>query len=198
MNDEEFVARTRSGSAMTTWGIVVLVMAFLGTCVAGMSSAGQGDSAQRGFELGQSPFLAIAIGAGIALIAVGQARKSNARRAMEQRVREANTTVELVPDPDVPGGPFRGGHKEIEKLDPGFAEVEAAEQARNRSRGNGYLIAGGIVLGLTVLLMLRAFFSDEGSPREQMERILVSLGLGVFPFGLGLFLTIKGFLLRSK
>jgi hypothetical protein len=196
--NDDFVRRTSSGSAMTTWGIVVLVMSFLGTCVAGMSSAGQGDSAARGFELGQSPILILAIGAGIALIAVGQARKSNARRAMEERIRESNTTVELVPDPDVPGGPFRGGHKEVEKLDPDFAAAEAAEQARTRSRGNGYLIAGGVVLGLTTLLMLRAFFSDEGSPREQAERILVALGLGVFPFGLGLFLTIKGLLLRSK
>ena len=114
--NDDFVRRTSSGSAMTTWGIVILVMSFLGTCVAGMSSAGTGDSAQRGFELGQSPLLAIAIGAGIALIAVGQARKSNARRAMEHGMRQIEVFVK---------GPGGGREQAIRSLQTAGLEVTA-------------------------------------------------------------------------
>jgi hypothetical protein len=199
MDDEQIARKMNSGSAMTTWGIVLLIVTFLGTCAVSMSQSGKGDPMAQGFENGKSPFLALGIGGAITLIAVGQARKSNARRALEERIRLSNTSVELVPDPEVPGGPFRGGHREVEKLDPAFEAADADEKARNRSRGNGYLIAGFLIMGLSVAGMLWGMQSDPGeSPRKQMEDVFLSLGLAFFPFGLGLFFAIKGALLRSK
>jgi hypothetical protein len=203
MGDDELqkiLARMQSGSTMTTAGVVVLVLSFLGTCVAAAGAAGDPNAnpGAKGVEIGQSPWLMGALVLGIALIAVGQARKSNARRAMEERHRLDHTSIEVVPDPAVPGGPFRGGMKEVEVLDPDVAAAEQAQKERDRRRGNGYLIAGGMVMAATVIVMLLGATGGNSHDPHAAEKVFMAMGLALFPFGLGLYFAIKGMLLRSK
>jgi hypothetical protein len=198
--DDKIAAGLRTGSAMTTWGILILVGAFLGTCVFAAASVGNnpyGNSAARGVELGQSPWLMLALVAGIALIAVGQAKKANARRASEELFKLRNTEVKVVPDAEAPGGPFRGGMKEVEVLDPTIQAIEKAQREADRRRGNGFLITGGAIMGATVVVLL--LMSTGGEPTSRhIENVLAGIGLAFFPFGFGLFFAIKGLLLRSK
>ena len=186
---------------MTTIGIVVLVMAFFGTCAVAASrttSDPYGNPTAQGYQLGQSPFLMIALVAGVALIAVGQARKSNARREAEELWKLRNTTVKVVPDADSPGGPFRGAMKEVEVLDPTVAEIERSQREADRRRGATFLLTGGLIMGGTIVLMLVLTMSHSGSGPRAAEDTLAAIGLSIFPFGLGLFFGIKGLLLRSK
>src|SRR5262245_43101053 len=196
--DEDLDRRFRAGATLTNWGIFILVAGFIGTCSYAAATADRRNPEGRGYEMGQSPFLGIPLIVGVTLIAVGQARKSNARRASEERLREANTTIEVVPDPEVPGGPFRGGMKEVPVVDPSFAATEEAVRQQEHRRGNGYLIAGLLVMIATIVVMMMAIHSDHGSPQKQAENLLMSLGLAFFPFGIGLWLAIKGMLLRSR
>lgn len=198
--DDQIAARLRSGSAMTTWGILILVGGFLGTCVFAAASVGNdpyGNPTARGVELGQSPWLMIALVAGITLIAVGQARKSNARRAADDLYKLRNTKIEVVPDAEAPGGPFRGGMKEVEVLDPTVKAIEDAQREADRRRGNGFLVTGGAIMGCTVLVLLLVA-SGGGSGPSHIENVLAGIGLAFFPFGLGLFFAIKGLLLKSR
>ena len=199
MYDPDIEERLNTGSQLTTAGIVVLVLAFLGTCGAVVSSAGEPNSAAQGVEIGQSPWLLISLAVGITLIVLGQVRKSNARREAEERYLEANTRVDVVLDDASPEGPFRGDMKEVEVLDPIVAAAAEAERERDHKRGTGYLTAGGVVLVVTIAGMLMVSMGDSGgSPHRKVENVLVAFGLAMFPFGLGLYLGIKGLLLRSK
>src|SRR5262245_10184545 len=182
---------------MVTWGILLMVISFVVTCSVGASRAGRNPYG-AGFEAGQQPLFLLAFGAGIALIAVGAAKKSNASREQRERDRQASMTTELVPSDKVPGGPFRGALDEVKVPDPAFEAHEAAEREERRQRGNTYLTIGGVILGLTLIISVWLMTDKHGSEQQRAERVLITLGLSVFPFGLGLWLAIKGALLRSK
>jgi hypothetical protein len=197
MFDHDLEQKHQSGGRLTSAGIFVLIASFLGTCVAAASKAGKGDPTASGIELGQSPLLAIGLALGVALIAVGQARKANARNEAARRLREANTTTKTVLDPAVAEGPFRGATKHVPVVNPDFQAMENAERDADHRRGTTYLIIGGVVIVMTVIGVIYGM-SGGGSSRQRVEAILTSLGLGVFPLGLGLFFAIKGALLRTK
>jgi hypothetical protein len=197
MFDQDLEHRLQSGGRLTSVGIFVLVASFLGTCVAAVGKAGKGDAVAGGIELGQSPWLMIGLAAGIALIAFGQARKANARNEAARRLRDANTTTKTVLDPAVEEGPFRGATKHVPVVNPDFQAYEEAERDAHHRRGSTYLMIGGGVIALTIVGVIWGM-SGGGSSRQRIEAILTSIGLGVFPFGLGLFFMIKGALLRTK
>jgi hypothetical protein len=184
---------------MVTWGILLMVASFLVTCTVGASRAGHTNGYNAGFEAGQSPAFLLAFAAGVALVAVGAAKKANANRDWRERQRQASMTTELVPSDKVPGGPFRGALEEVKKPDPIFEAMEASELEQRRQRGTGYLTVGVVILGLTVIgAVVLMMGNSHGSPRERVERILMTFGGAIFPFGIGLWLTIKGGLMRAK
>ena len=198
MFDQDLEQRLQSGGRLTTAGIFVFVATFLGTCVAAASKAGgKGDATANGMELGQSPWLLLGLAAGVALIAVGQARTANARNEAKRREREANTTSKTVLDPAVAEGPFRGATKHVPVVDPSFQAYEQAEREADHARGTTYLAIGGSIIVLTIVGVIWGM-SGGSSTKQKIDSILISFGLGVFPFGLGLFFTIKGALLRNK
>jgi len=182
---------------MVTWGILLMVASFVVTCSVGAARAGRNPYG-AGFEAGQQPLFLLAFAAGVALIAVGAAKKSNATREQRERERQASMTTELVPTDKVPGGPFRGALEEVKVPDPVFEAHEAAEREERRQRGTNYLTIGGVIIGLTVIGMVYFMSDKHGSEQQRVERVLVTLGLSLFPFGIGLWLMIKGALLRSK
>jgi hypothetical protein len=195
--DPDLEAKRRTGGAMVTWGILLMVVSFVVTCSVGASRAGR-DPYGAGFEAGQQPLFLLGFAAGVALIAVGAAKKANANREQRERIRQASMTTELVPSDKVPGGPFRGALEEVKVPDPVFEAHEAAEREERRQRGNKYLTIGGIIIGLTVIGMVYFMTDKHGSEHQRAERALAALGLSVFPFGIGLWVMIKGALLRSK
>jgi hypothetical protein len=197
MFDQDLEQKHQSGSRLTSAGIFVLVASFLGTCVAAASKAGKGDPTASGVELGQSPFLLIGLAAGIALIAVGQARKSNARNEAARRLRDANTETKSVQDLAAGDGPFRPAIKHVEVVNPDFQAFENAQREADQRRGSTYLIIGGCIIAVTIIGVIWGM-SSGGSAKARIDNILMSFGLGVFPFGFGLFFAIKGLLLRSK
>jgi hypothetical protein len=184
---------------MVTWGILLMVAAFLVTCTVGASRASHRDAFGSGFEAGQSPLFLLGFGAGVALVAVGAAKKANANRAWRERLRQASMTTELVPSDKVPGGPFRGALEEVHTPSPVFEAMEAREHEDRRQRGTTFLTIGVVILGLTVIGAVYLMSSNgHASPRERVEHILLTFGGAVFPFGIGLWLTIKGGLMRSR
>jgi hypothetical protein len=191
--------KRRSGGAMVTWGIVILVGSLFVTCGVSATRANRGNPyADGGFEGAAAPMV-IGLIAGVALIGVGSAKKSNADREWRDRQREASTTTELVPSDKVPGGPFRGALEEVRQVDPGFAAMEASEREARRRSGTTYLTIGGLLLGLTLLGFVYLMTSGHhASPRERLERIMLGFLAALIPFGIGLWLTIKGGLMRSK
>lgn len=195
MHEHELYERMTSGSRLTTVGIVVLVGAFLGTCTVAASKAGSNPNA--GMEIGQSPWLLLALAAGVALIAVGQTKKINARNALAERNRAAHTTLHVEQDPSA-GTPFRPGVKETPVLDPTIAAIEQAERAYDHRRGGQLLAIGGVIIVVTLLGMLALIVGGSDRGAASVERSLSIMGLSVFPFGFGLFFAIKGLLLRSK
>jgi hypothetical protein len=198
MFDQDLEQRLQSGGRLTSAGIFVLVASFFGTCVAAMGKAsGKGDVTASGFELGQSPWLALGLAAGVALIAFGQARKANARNEAARRLRDANTTNKTVLDPTVAEGPFRGATKHVPVVDPSFQAYEQAERDADHRRGSTYLFIGASIILVTVAGVIWGM-SSGGSTKQKIDSILMSFGLGVIPFGFGLFFTIKGALLRNK
>ena len=202
--DAQIAARLRSGSAMTMWGIIILVASLFGTCIVGAATTshdpygGMDNASQRGYELGQNPILLLAIAAGVALIAVGQAKKSNARRAAEDLWKLRNTQIKVVPDAEAPGGPFRGGMKEVAVLDPTIEAIEKGQREIDHRRGNTFLIIGGVIMLATVGLMLLVATSGSGSASRDINGVFTAIGLAFFPFALGMFFAIRGLLLRSK
>jgi hypothetical protein len=153
-------------------------------------------ASRKGLELGQSPLLLLAIAAGITLIAVGQARKSNARREIDEQWKLQNTTTQVVPDAEAPGGPFRGAMKEVEVLDPTFAAIEEQQRAANRRKGNTFLAIGGLMMAGTILVIMYIGFGND-SPSRAIDNVLISVGLGFFPFVTGLIFAIVGLVKRS-
>jgi len=198
MNDYESDDRFRSGGQLVGLGVFVLVLSIIGTCGAVVAKSGSDNSAAAGFEIGQSPWLAIGLTIAIALIVLGQVRKSNARRAAKDRYLRENTEIKQVLDEEAPGGPFRADMKEVAELDPMVAAAEESEAAYKRRRGNMYLAWGGGIMTVTIVVMLYAMSPNDGeSSRRAVERVMTSLGLAFFPFGFGLFLAIKGLILRN-
>jgi hypothetical protein len=100
-------------------------------------------------------------------------------------------------DPAVDEGPFRGATKHVEVLNPEFEAATQAEKDRDYQRGTRYLWIGFAVLATTVAGVLWATSGGQ-TMRERVDAVLMSLGLGVFPFALGLFFAIKGTLLRNQ
>jgi hypothetical protein len=194
MEDRDIAARLQSGGTMTGIGIFVLVASFFGTCVA---AAAEPDNPARGLEIGESPWLLIGLTVGIALIAVGQARKANARRDAEAQLRDLHTSHVVVPDPDVAGGPFRGAVKQVPVVDPQFVAIEEAARERDHQRGVRYLWIGGIIMAVTIVGVVLGMGGGDYA-YERMRKAMTAVGLGVFPFGLGMFFAIKGAVLRSK
>ncbi len=195
MYDRDIESRIRTGGWMVTLGILLIVGAVFGTC---MQAAGTQRGAAFGGEDNEHPGLMLAGAVAIALIAVGQVRKSNARREGDERfTRENFTTVKAVPDPDAGDGPFRPGIKEVEVVDPIVAQMAADEKAANHRKGTTNLIIGMILMACTAAAIAFAFLSTAPTVQEQFDRILMAVGLGVFPFGFGLFFAIRGMLQRN-
>lgn len=195
MYDRDIESRIRSGGWMVTLGILLIVGAFFGTC---MQAAGKQRGDAFGDDDNEHPALMLAGAVAIALIAVGQVRKSNARREGDERfTRENFTTVKAVPDPEAGDGPFRPGMKEVEVVDPIVAQMEADEKAANHRKGTNNLIIGTILMGCTGVAIAFAFLAKAPTVEDQFERILIAVGLGVFPFGFGLFFAIRGVLQRN-
>lgn len=190
-------ARMRMGGTLTALGIVVLVGALFGTCVVAAGNT-HGDPTMNGMQIGQSPWLLLSLAAAIALIATGQAKKSNARRDQEELYKLQNTTIAIVPDSAVQDGPFRGAMKEVPVLDPYVAEIEASRKEADRRRGTVFMSVGFGIMGITVLGLLAVLSGGEHGTQRAVENFLTAFGLAVFPFGGGLFFAIKGLLLRSK
>lgn len=199
MYDPEIESRIRAGGWLTTCGILLAVVAFFGTCVAAASNAGKPDQTQRSFETGQSPWLLLSLGGAIALITIGQVKKSNAKRDGEVRFREQHfMKTEKVVDTEVPGGPFRGALKDVKTLDPSIVAADEAERLEEHRKGTTNLIIGGVILALTIIGIVWSMTKDSGSMKENVDRVLIAIGLGFFPFGLGLFFAIRGLVQRSK
>jgi hypothetical protein len=196
--DPDLELKRRSGGAMVTWGIVILVGALLVTCGVSATRANRSNPYGEGFEGAATP-MALGLIAGVALIAVGSAKKANANREWRDRQREASMTTELVPSDKVPGGPFRGALEEVHKPSASFEAMEVSERADRHQRGTTYLTIGIVILTLTVIgsVMLMSGGSHT-SPHERAERILLTFGGAMLPMGIGLWLTIKGGLMRSK
>jgi len=192
--------KRRSGGALVTWGILLMVASFLVTCTVGMARTTHGkDPTLSGFEAGQSPLFLLGFGAGIALIAVGAAKKSNATREQRERHRQAAMTTELVPSDKVPGGPFRGALEEVHKPSPAFEAMEASEHQARKQRGTVYLTIGGVLLGVTMIGFVLAMGGDKTmSTHARFEHLMMTFGVSLIPFGIGLWLTIKGGIMRSK
>jgi hypothetical protein len=185
---------------MVTWGILLMVASFLVTCTVGMSRAGHGtDPTLTGFEAGQSPLFLLGFGAGVALIAIGAAKKANATREQRERHRQAAMTTELVPSDKVPGGPFRGALEEVHKPSPAFEAMEASEHEDRKRRGTVYLTIGGVILGVTTIGFVLLMGGDKHmSTRARFDHLMLTFGGALIPFGIGLWLTIKGGIMRSK
>ncbi len=206
MYDPDIAAKIRSGGWMVTAGILLIVAGIFGACMGVASNrSSRYDSydsyddrgASDSFEAGQNPFMLLALAGGIALITVGQVKKSNARREGEDRFRAENFTVtKVVPDPDVGGGPFRGALKEVQELDPVIAAVEAAQRVRDHAKGTSNLILGLVLTIGTIVAVMWSITSAP--PHDLLSRFTTAFGLGVFPFGFGLFFSIRGLILRSK
>lgn len=192
--DLDLEQKLQSGGRLTSAGVFVLVASFLGTCVVGMGSR---DPMASGMEVGESPLLAIGLALGVALIAIGQARKANARNEASRRLRDENTTLKTVLDPDVDEGPFRGATKHVPVVSPEFQAYEQAATELDRARGTRFLWLGFALIAASVLLVFMGMRSGD-STRERLDALFTSLGLGVFPFGFGLFFAIKGALLRNR
>jgi len=196
--DPDLEARHRTGRSMVALGIVSMVLSFVATVARGATGGAYGNSNLRAMEAAQSPWFLLPFFGGITLLVLGLVKKSNALREAQTRLEHDTMTTKLVPVADAPGGPFRGALLEVDVPDPILVEAEAAERLRHRARGGAYLIVGISILALTVLYMMSTMTGAGGSGRERVDHILTAFGLGVFPFGLGLFFTIKGGLLRSK
>lgn len=182
---------------MVGWGIAVLAATFIGTCMVAAGSVDEADAARRGTELGQSPWLGIGLTLGVALITLGLVRKSNARRAADDRFREQHTTVEVVLDEKAVDGPFRGNMKEVEVLDPVIAAHEEEQRALDHRRGTVRLCIGGAIMMLTIVCVFTLGRGDAHGPRA-VERMLSAVGMAMIPFGVGMYFAIRGLLLRSK
>jgi hypothetical protein len=190
--------KRRSGGAMVTWGIVVLIGSLFVTCGVSATRANRADPYGDGFNGAAAP-MAIGMVIGVALIGVGSAKKSNANREWQDRMRQAATTTELVPTDKVPGGPFRGALEEVRKVDPVFQAMEDREREDRRRRGGTYLLIGGLLLGFTALGLVYLITSgSHASIQARFERLLLGFGACLLPFGIGLWLTIKGGIMRSK
>jgi len=184
---------------MVTWGITALVASFFVTCGVSATRAGRANPYADGGLDGAAAPMAIGMVVGIALIGVGSAKKSNANREWRERQRQAAMTTELVPSDQVPGGPFRGALEEVHKPSPEFEAMEAREREERRRTGNTYLTIGGMLLGLNVLGFVYLMIGgSHSSPRERLERLMLWFLGALIPFGIGLWLTIKGGLMRSK
>lgn len=199
-NDKDIEASLRTGERMVFAGIVVLIVAFIGTCGAVISGASTdpANATAQGVQIGQSPWLLIALTIGIVLIAIGQVRKTNARREAKERYLGRHTSLEVEPV-ETQGTPFRPGVKQVEVLDPIIAAAEQEDLERSHQRGSRLLAIGGCVIAVTLVGMLWAIVGNEGvSARQNLERGMTVFGLAVFPFCLGMYFAIKGLLLRSK
>ena len=200
-NDKDIEASLRTGERMVFAGIAVLVAAFIGTCGAVISGASSGTAhaTVQGLQIGQSPWLLSAMTIGIALIAFGQVRKSNARRDAKERYLGRHTSLEVEPNDESQGAPYRPGAKQVEVLDPIIAAAEQEDRERSHQRGGRLLGIGCSVIAITVMGMLWVIVGNEGgSARQNLERGMTAFGLAVFPFCLGMYFAIKGLLLRSK
>ncbi len=184
---------------MVSMGIFLMVAAFIVAVARGMSGGNYGDAALSGMKAGQSAWFLLPFFGGIVVMVLGFVRKANATRDQQTRFEHDTMTTKVVPVEDAPGGgAFRGAFVEVDVPDPILAAAERDERVRLRARGTTYLIIGGSILALTILYMVSSMMGHSSSPRAQVEHILTAFGLGVFPFGLGLFFTIKGGLLRTK
>ena len=192
--EAQIAAKLRSGSVLTQWGVFILVVSVLGTCVAGALQAGH----TAGQPLQASSLIAVGLSVAIALIAVGQARRSNAKRAADDLFKARHTTIKVVPDASIADGPFRGAMKEVAELDPSIAAAERAEIEDAHRRGARSLWIGGMIMVVTLAVIMKVMVGSADQGMSGFRDGLVALGLGAFPFGLGLFFAIRGALLRSK